>query len=828
MPKSSSLVLSDRRILEVLEQHGAPITVPQLAQQMALSGSHKNKLQAHIKALAERGVVHINKQFQVVLVKANTILPGRVVGHRDGFGFVIFSSTQPDGYLSVEEMHKVMHGDRVLARIVGSDHRGRPIAEITEVTERARTKIAGELKQTQGLWVVEPDHPRIRHRVLIKASELHGATAGDRVVALITEPPSEHGEVRGRIEKILTSSGVTLLTEMAIATHGLPYEFPAAVRRQARRIPATVDERILQDEPHRRDWRAKAFVTIDGEDARDFDDAVLAEKLADGYRLWVAIADVSHYVVDGSALDQEALNRSTSVYFPDRVVPMLPEELSNNLCSLNPRVDRAVLGVELTIGFDGRLTDYQFAKALIHSKARLTYTQVGAWLSAGFGDAAIDPSVKQSLTVLHELYGVLAQARHARGALEFNAPETKLKLDEHGEVVDVVMIHRNDAHKLIEECMITANVAAAKYLASKKMPCLYRVHGTPSDEKIAELQNMLMTRQIPWRWQSPITPHQLTDLMRSVRDRSDLSVIETQVVRSLPQAVYQPDNIGHFGLSLSHYAHFTSPIRRYPDLLVHRAIGHCLQGLGPDTFDYSHADMDQFGELTSQHERRADDATRDVVSGLKCRWLSKRVGQDFDAVVSSVVEFGLFVQIEPYAIDGLIHISSLGREYFDFIADRLELRGSQSGRRFGLGDRLRVQVVRVDERDRKVDVMLAEDAGGNGSDRAPSRHRRYAPSANDRRSRAGDRSAKASGAPSKARSQSKPTGAGQTASSSRAKPATPASAAKAKRGGAPKGAGAHPQATRSPSARPHSGKKSKSAARPSTPRAHKRRGGKKR
>jgi len=313
-----------------------------------------------------------------------------------------------------------------------------------------------------------------------------------------------------------------------------------------------------------------------------------------------------------------------------------------------------------------------------------------------------------------------------------------------------------------------------------------------------------------------------------VRDRSDLSVIETQVVRSLPQAVYQPDNIGHFGLSLSHYAHFTSPIRRYPDLLVHRAIGHCLQGLGPDTFDYSHADMDQFGELTSQHERRADDATRDVVSGLKCRWLSKRVGQDFDAVVSSVVEFGLFVQIEPYAIDGLIHISSLGREYFDFIADRLELRGSQSGRRFGLGDRLRVQVVRVDERDRKVDVMLAEDAGGNGSDRAPSRHRRYAPSANDRRSRAGDRSAKASGAPSKARSQSKPTGAGQTASSSRAKPATPASAAKAKRGGAPKGAGAHPQATRSPSARPHSSKKSKSAARPSTPRAHKRRGGKKR
>ena len=707
---SAERQFDNAEIIGILEALQRPATIPELSLALNLVGTQKNKLQKHIQAMAQRGLLLINRQHQVLLMSHLRVKPGRVVGHRDVFGFVVFDKrTEPDAYLSPEQMQKVMHGDRVIARIIGQDHRQRPVGEIVEVIERARHEIAGVLNNHYGVWVVEPDHPRIRHRVLIKPADLNGAKVADKVVAAITEPPSEHGEVRGRIERILHSEGATLLTDMALASYGIPHEFAAKVLKQARRYDKVVAMDPRDPADPRADWRGLGFVTIDGEDARDFDDAVYAERTELGYSVWVAIADVGHYVPAHSPLDEAALLRATSVYFPDRVVPMLPEELSNHLCSLMPQVDRAALGVRLNLSHAGELIDFSFSKALIHSHARLTYNQVGQWLEDRFASATgLPASVRASLQVLHEVYLKLVTQRAARGALEFDAPETKLRLDAAGEVLDVVMVKRNDAHKVIEECMILANIAAARLLAAAKLPCLYRVHAAPNSDKLADLQSVLAARQIALRWSEPVTPHMLTHLLRGLGERADRSVIETLVVRSLPQAVYQPENIGHFGLGLSHYAHFTSPIRRYPDLVVHRAIAHHLSGAPAETFVHPLAAMLELGELCSQRERRADEATRDVVSGLKCRWLAAKVGEEFTAQVTGVVEFGLFVQLEPYFMDGLIHISTLGHEYFAYHADRLELVGEMSGKRYRLGDRLSVRVASVDERARKVDVVLSD------------------------------------------------------------------------------------------------------------------------
>jgi ribonuclease R len=601
-----------------------------------------------------------------------------------------------------------MHGDRVAARVVGVDARNRKEGAVVEVLERRTRQVAGRFHLEREVGFVEPDNRRISQRVVIPARERNGAAHGALVVAEIVEPPSKHAEAVGRITRVLKEEGVAqTAVELAIASHQLPHEFQAAVVREARRFGKTVDAKNLGE---RLDLRAVPLVTIDGEDARDFDDAVFAEPTRGGWRLVVAIADVSHYVRPGSELDHEARERATSVYFPNRVIPMLPEELSNHLCSLMPAVDRACLCAELAVSREGRVTRSRFYAAVMRSAARLTYSSAATALieREPAARAALPANVLDSLESLYDVYRALRRRREARGALDFESAEVKVVVGADGKVAELRTYPRNDAHRLIEECMIAANVEAAGFLKKHKMPALFRVHAQPAEERILELKRFLATRGLLLETEGEIDPMKLAKLLKQVQGRPDASMLEGMIIRSLAQAVYQPENIGHFGLALGEYAHFTSPIRRYPDLLVHRAIRHVLVKGSPESFEHPPREMEVLGQECSMRERRADEAARDVVAFLKCEFMRDRVGETFPGVVTGVTDFGLFVQLEGLQVDGLVHVATLGRDYYRFEEDRRALVGERSGERYTLGDRLRVRVTRVDPSERKIDFELVD------------------------------------------------------------------------------------------------------------------------
>jgi ribonuclease R len=506
-------------------------------------------------------------------------------------------------------------------------------------------------------------------------------------------------------------------TEIAIHSHGLPFEFPAAVVDAAERCGDAVSATARRG---REDLRSLPLVTIDGEDARDFDDAVYAERLRGGFRLIVAIADVAHYVQAGSDLDGEALNRGTSVYFPNRVLPMLPEALSNGLCSLNLAVDRLCLGCDMRVSDAGKVTRARFFEGVMRSAARLTYTQVAAYLARPDQPqpTLIAPLVGR-LDALFGVYRALHTARIERGALDFDAPEVKARFDADGRIAALVEQQRNDAHRLIEECMIAANVEAAKFLAKHSIPCLYRVHGSPEADRLEQLRTLLDGFGISLPRDRPLEPRDLAQVMHRLGDAEESRLIETAIVRSMPQAVYQPENIGHFGLALRAYTHFTSPIRRYPDLLVHRGIRSVLRG-AVDGLPTAEA-MGALGQQCSFKERRADEATRDALSWLKCEYMLDKIGEEFDALVTGVVDFGVFVQIKGLQVDGLVHVSALGSDYFERDRSGYRLVGSRSGRVYRLGDHLRVRLVNVNIDERKIDFELAQ---GSHNPRAPRDHRR--------------------------------------------------------------------------------------------------------
>jgi ribonuclease R len=541
---------------------------------------------------------------------------------------------------------------------------------------------------------------------VIPARDRNGAAHGSLVVAEIVEPPSRDALAVGRIARLLPEEGVAQTAiELAIASHQLPHEFPAAVVREARRHGKSVEAAGLGP---RIDLRAVPLVTIDGEDARDFDDAVYAEPTKGGWRLLVAIADVSHYVRSGTALDDEARERATSVYFPSRVLPMLPEQLSNHLCSLMPAVDRACLVAELAVGRDGKVSRARFYAALMRSAARLTYTRAAEALIERRPEvrAALPAAVLDSLESLHDLYRALRRHREVRGALDFESAEVKVVVGADGRVADLRAYPRNDAHRLIEECMIAANVEAARFLKKHRMPALYRVHAQPDEERILELKRFLATRGLLLETEGEIDPLKLAKLLRQVQGRPDAPMLEGMIIRSLAQAVYQPENIGHFGLALEAYAHFTSPIRRYPDLLVHRAIRHVLADGTAEDFEHPARQMEQLGQECSLRERRADEASRDVVAFLKCEFMRDRLGETFAGVVTGVTDFGLFVQLDGLQVDGLVHVANLGRDYYRYEEDRRALVGERSGERYTLGDKLTVKVARVDPSERKIDFEL--------------------------------------------------------------------------------------------------------------------------
>jgi len=710
-------------ILELLDRADKPLNHNKLAKLLNLEDQEQvEALRKRLRAMERDGQLMVNRRGAFGLVDKMHLLHCRVQGHRDGYGFAIPVAEGEDVYLSARQMNFVFDGDEVLVTITGLDRRGRQEGKVVEVLNRANRSIVGRYQEESGIGFVIPDNGRITQQILIPPKDKGQAISGQIVTALITDYPTRQLGAKGRISEILGDHlDPGLEIDVAIRSHDIPWEWPEAVVDEAGRLEP---EPLETDKQHRVDLRDLPFVTIDGEDARDFDDAVYCEQRGSGsWRLWVAIADVSHYVRPSSALDEEAAKRGNSVYFPERVVPMLPEALSNGLCSLKPEVDRLAMVCEMELSRSGELTNFTFYESVIHSHARLTYTQVGEVLEKG-----IHPDVAASriadLERLHSLYKVLRLARDRRGAIDFETVETRIIFDEQRKIDSIVPVVRNDAHKLIEECMLCANVAAANFFEANALPILYRVHEGPTEEKLENLRKFLGELGLDLAGGPKPTPLHYQQVLEQIVEREDAHVIQTMLLRSLRQAVYQPENGGHFGLHYEAYAHFTSPIRRYPDLLVHRGIrcvirsgqkGEAVQrvrGAEPipaaRIFPYDIHAMAVHGEHCSMSERRADDATRDVMAWLKCEYLQDHVGDEFNGVVAAVTSFGLFVELEDLYIEGLVHITALPGDYYNFDAAHQRLTGERSGRSFQLGGRVRVQVARVDLDDKKIDLELVD------------------------------------------------------------------------------------------------------------------------
>ncbi len=705
-------------ILQVLADSPHPLDFPDLAETLGLHEEmDTDALRKRLRAMERDGQLLFNRRRQYVPVARADLISGRVMGHPDGFGFLIPDDGSADLFLHAKQMESIMHGDRILASVRGIDQKGRREGSVVEVLERGTEQVVGRLVIESGIASVIPDNKRLTQEILIPPDQLNQATAGQIVVAAIIEQPTRRSRPIGKILEVLgdhMAPGMEI--DIAIRSHELPFEWPDAVREEADRLGHEVPEQAKEG---RGDLRKVPLVTIDGADAKDFDDAVFCTRENNQWRLLVAIADVSHYVKPGTALDKEATLRGTSVYFPGQVIPMLPEILSNGLCSINPHVDRLCMLCDIRLDDDGNILSYQFMQGVMNSHARLTYDQVAAMVVDQ--DATLRQKyahVVPHLDNLYALYHTLHYARIERGAIDFETTETRIVFGEDRKIADIVPTIRNDAHKIIEECMILANVCAARFLKEHEMPTLHRVHAPPSTEKLEDLRTFLAGIGLSLGGGMEPEPADYARVLEQVYGRPDFHLIQTVLLRSLSQAQYSPDaETGHFGLSHDDYAHFTSPIRRYPDLLVHRAIRHLTEGGTASTFPYSHSDMQSLGEHCSMAERRADDASRDVAAWLKCEYMQEHVGEVFDGIITSVTNFGLFVELSDIYVEGLVHVTALTNDYYRFDPVRHRLTGESSGRTFRLADSIRVKVARVDLDERKIDFILADSADKPASKR---------------------------------------------------------------------------------------------------------------
>jgi ribonuclease R len=701
---------SREQVLAALESAGRPLEPKALFNALDVDEAEvRSALGNRLRAMIRDGQIIANRRGHYCLVGHIGLVTGIVTGHRDGYGFVTPDAAGEDIYLSPREMREVMHGDKVAVRIARTDERGRAEGKLVEVLARNTREIVGRFVRESGVGFVIPDNRRFSQSVAVAPDGAKGVQPGDIVVVELTEPPSRDTQPIGRvIENLGEAGGPGIETEIAMRAHGLPFRWPDEALAEAQAWGDRIKPSARRD---REDLRELPLVTIDGADAKDFDDAVWCEPAGSGWRVIVAIADVSSYVPPGGALDMEARERGTSVYFPRKVIPMLPENLSNGLCSLNPGVDRLCMVCDMQVGAGGKVREARFYEGVMRSAARLTYDEVAAILVEG--DVELRRRYARQLPQLehlHAVWRVLAGARSRRGAVDFDLPEVVMIFDPKGHVARVEPRHRNDAHRIIEECMIAANVEAARFLEKHKIPALYRVHAPPEEDRLGALKEFLGAFGLSLPTRERLEPKHLSALVREVAGRPDADLIETVILRSMSQAKYQPDNIGHFGLALERYAHFTSPIRRYPDLLVHRAIRHLLRGGKPADFTHGKQEMEGLGRDCSATERRADEATREAMDWLKCEFMLERVGEEFDVLVTGVVDFGLFVQIPEFQIDGLLHISSLGDDYYQRDPVHQRLIGERTGRVYRLSDRLRVRLLRVSLDDRKIDFELAEEA----------------------------------------------------------------------------------------------------------------------
>ncbi|MGH8125338.1 MAG: ribonuclease R [Rhodanobacteraceae bacterium] len=698
---------SREAILALLTERGSLLPVDNIAEALGIHDAlRREALDKRLRAMLRDGQLLQSRRGGVAPAERIGLIAGTVLANAEGYGFLRPDEGGEDLYLSPAQMRQVLHGDRVLASVVGVDRRGRRQGAIREVLERRAPRLVGRVVEEHGVTVVDPDDRRLHQDVLIPPDARNNARAGQIVIAEITDPPTLQRGPIGRIVSVLGERlEPSLIVEMAIESHGLPHTWPLEVTREAE----AVEPRVAQGEyADRVDLRKLPLVTIDGADARDFDDAVYAEPVrGGGFRLIVAIADVSHYVRPETALDGEAYERGTSAYFPGFVVPMLPETLSNGICSLNPELERLCMACEMRVDAKGEVTRAKFYPGVMRSHARLTYDEV--WRAIGERDAEARRSLGKLLPHidhLHDLYKSFDAARKRRGTIEFETSEVEYRLDDRGEVVSLGARTRNDAHKLIEECMIAANVQAAGFLVKMKIPAPFRVHAPPPADKYEDLLGFLHEYKLKMPSLDKVKPRDFAALLKRVADRADADLFRNVLLRAQSLASYQPANHGHFGLALDAYAHFTSPIRRYPDLLVHRAIRYALAGGKPAAYLYTESKMSAMSAHCSRTERRAEEAERDVDDRYKCAWMEQHVGAEFDGVVTGVASFGLFVELTESKVSGLVHISQLRNDYYQFDARRHELRGERTGTVFRLGDAVRVQVLRASMEDRRIDFRL--------------------------------------------------------------------------------------------------------------------------
>ncbi|WFQ78705.1 ribonuclease R [Xenorhabdus sp. SF857] len=713
--KYESPIPSREYILDIISKHATPVSRQELAQELQLTTPDAlEALRRRLRAMERDGQLVFTRRQCYALPERLDLLKGTVIGHRDGYGFLRVEGHKEDYYLPADQMKMAIHGEVVLAQPLQPDRKGRVEVRIVRVLEPKNSQIVGRYFMDAGMGFVVPDDSRLCFDILIPKEATCGARMGNVVVVELTNRPTRRTKAIGKIVEVLGETmGTNMAVEIALRTHEIPHSWPPMVEKQIAGLAEHVPESAKQG---RVDLRALPLVTIDGEDARDFDDAVYCErKRGGGWRLWVAIADVSYYVRPQTALDMEARSRGNSVYFPSQVVPMLPEVLSNGLCSLNPEVDRLCMVCEMTVSDQGKLSSYKFYEAVMNSHARLTYTKVWKILQ---GDQELREHYKplvQPIEYLHELYQALEQAREQRGAISFESEEAKFIFNAERRIERIEPVVRNDAHKLIEECMILANIAAARFVEKHHEPALYRIHDRPREESILNLRSVFNELGLSLLGGLTPEPKDYAQLMKQVADRPDHELLQTMLLRSMKQAIYEPENRGHFGLALRSYSHFTSPIRRYPDLALHRAIKYLLaqengviEHHGTPTGGW-HNDMEQMlqlGDHCSMTERRADEATRDVADWLKCDFMQDQVGNVFTGLITSVTGFGFFVRLNDLFIDGLVHVSTLNNDYYRYDNVGQRLIGESSGTTYRLGDEVEIRVEAVHMDERNIDFAL--------------------------------------------------------------------------------------------------------------------------
>ncbi|TDR31060.1 ribonuclease R [Hydromonas duriensis] len=738
-------------IFNVIHAHAVlykkPLNTIQLAQELDVSPTQVSALQEVLDQMSLAGDIKMMPKGSYAPLSDQALVSGILQTHKDGYGFVSNDSGE-DVFLPERQMHGAWHGDTVTVRITGTARNGKREGEVVEVVHRKSSQVVGRLLSENGVWLVSPDDVRLRSDILVSADDLMGALVNQIVVVTLKNYGDGFSMPTGQVVEVLgNSDDAGMEIEIAVRKFDVPHVFSTATDNQVAKLADSVSP---DEYKGRIDLRDVPLVTIDGEDARDFDDAVYCEPILEGkktvgYRLLVAIADVSHYVKDKTPLNEDALTRATSVYFPRRVVPMLPEKLSNGLCSLNPHVERLCMVCDMVVDLAGDITAYQFYEAVMHSAARLTYNQVWQYLDEGTGVLAEQfPELCTHISDLYSLFKLFLDARTKRGAMEFETVETYIVADEKGKITQILPRTRNDAHRLIEECMLAANVCAAEFISTCERTCLYRVHEGPTPEKLEALRRSLKAAGLSLQGGEKPQPKDYANVMQQVHGRPDASVLQTLMLRSMQQAIYTPDNLGHFGLAFSAYTHFTSPIRRYPDLLVHRTIKAILnnqhympmtdkvsllednrkkrdvvktdeKNANTSKNDNIHHLWSSLGEHTSMCERRADEASRDVTAWLKCEYMKQFIGETLSGHVSSVTNFGAFVTLDDMYVDGLIHISELGQDYFEFDEVSHSLIGRASGTRYRLQDTVKVKIAAVDSDTRRVDFLLDTSAHQNNS-----------------------------------------------------------------------------------------------------------------